>query len=63
MGLPHFLAALLTLPPPQRPQVGMKTPKSSFPPKKCINVYCKEEKEKLKEEIAKLQQEVENSKF
>ena len=36
------------LPLPQRPQVGMKTPKSSFPPKRCINVLCKEEKQALK---------------
>ena len=26
------------LPLPPRPQVGMKTPKSLFPPKRCINV-------------------------
>ena len=32
----------------ERPQVGMKTPKSSPPPppRKCINVHCHEEKEK-----------------
>jgi len=37
-----------------RPQVGMKTPKSSFPPTKCINVHCKEEKRELKREVESL---------
>ena len=32
----------------ERPQVGMKTPKSSFPPRKCINVHCNEEKKNEK---------------
>jgi hypothetical protein len=42
----------------------MKTPKSSFPPKKCINVHCKKEKEKeaLKEEIAQLKVEIDDCK-
>ena len=50
------------LPLPQRPQVGMKTPKSSFPPKRCINVMCKEEKQALKEEIALLKAEIDDCK-
>lgn len=52
------------LPPPPRPPVGMKTPKSSFPPKKCITVHCKKEKEKeaLKEEIAQLKVEIDDCK-
>ena len=50
------------LPPPQRPQVGMKTPKSLFPPKRCINVVCKEEKQALTEEIALLKAEIEDCK-
>ena len=51
------------LPLPPRPQVGMKTPKSSFPPKKCINVTCKEEKQALKEEIALLKAEIDDCKL
>ena len=51
------------LPPLPRPQVGNKTPKSSFPPKKCLNVHCKEEKAKLMEEIASLKEEIENCKY
>lgn len=50
------------LPLPQRPQVGMKTPKSSFPPKRCINAICKEEKQALKEEIALLKAEIDDLK-
>jgi len=50
------------LPLAPRPQVGMKTPKSSFPQKKCINVYCKEEKQELKEEITELKAEIEELK-
>ena len=46
-----------------RPQVGMKTPKSSFPPLKCINVHCKEEKRELKSEIASLKQQIEDCKY
>ena len=51
-----------SLPLPQRPQVGMKTPKSSFPPKRCINVICKEEKQALKEETALLKAEIDDCK-
>ena len=52
------------LPPPlARPQVGMKTPKSSFPPTKCINVHCKEEKRDLRSQIASLKQEIEDCKY
>ena len=35
-----------------------KTPKTSFPPRKCINVHCKEEKESLKETIYSLRKEI-----
>jgi len=45
------------------PQVGMKTPKSSFPPTKCINVHCKEEKRELKREVESLKQEIEDCKY
>ena len=52
------------LPVPPRPQVGNKTPKSSFfPPKKCINVYCKEEKQALQEENVRLKAEIEDCKY
>jgi len=51
------------LPLAPRPQVGMNTPKSSFPQKKCINMYCKEEKQELKEEIAQLKAEIEECKI
>ena len=46
-----------------RPQVGMKTPKSSFPPMKCINVHCKEEKKELKRQVESLKQEIKNCKY
>ncbi|CAH3160430.1 unnamed protein product, partial [Porites lobata] len=46
----------------ERPQVGMKTPKSSFPPRKCINVHCNDEKKKMKKEISLLKQEIEDLK-
>ena len=45
-----------------RPHVWMKTPKSSFPTTKCINVYCKEEKRELKRQVESLKQEIENCK-
>ena len=47
----------------ERPQVGMKTPKSSFPPRKCINVHCNDEKKKMKKEISLLKQEIEDCKY
>ena len=46
-----------------RPQVGMKTPKSSFPPTKCINVHCKEEKRELKRQVESLKEEIEDCKY
>lgn len=46
-----------------RPQVGMKTPKSSFPPRKCINVHCHEEKRNMKKEISLLKKEIEDCKY
>jgi len=36
----------------------MKTPKSSFPPTKCINVHCEEEKRDMKRQIESLKQEI-----
>ena len=56
------MSAPRPLPLPQRPQVGMKTPKSSFPPKRYINVICQEEKQALKEEIASLKAEIDDCK-
>ena len=46
-----------------RPQVGNKTPKSTYPSQKCINVRSKEEKEQLKEKIASLEQQIEECKY
>ena len=46
-----------------RPQVGMKMPKFSFPPTKCINVYCKEEKRELKRQVESLKEEIEDCKY
>jgi len=55
----------LQQPPSQlvRPQVGMKTPKSSFPPTKCINVHCEEEKRDMKRQIESLKQEINDCKY
>ncbi|KAJ7386202.1 hypothetical protein OS493_010595 [Desmophyllum pertusum] len=53
---------LPALKPSTRPQVGVKTPKSSFPPRKCINVSCKEEKQELRNNIAALKQQIEDLK-
>lgn len=44
--------------PTSRPQVGQKTPKSSFPLRKCINVHCKEEKEQLNATISSLREQI-----
>ena len=41
-----------------RPQVGQKTPKSSFPPRKCISVHCKEEQERLNATIVSLRKQI-----
>ena len=37
--------------------------KSLFPPTKCINVYCKEEKRELKRQIESLTQENDDCKY
>ena len=48
----------------ERPQVGMKTAKSSPPSaRKCINVHCHEEKRNMKKEITLLKQEIEDCKY
>ena len=49
------------LPAPPRPQIGMKCPKSSFPPKKCLNLKCKEEKETLQSRISELEAELDET--
>ena len=50
-----------TRPPPSLPSLDSR-PESSFPPRKCINVTCKEEKERLKAETACLKEEIEECK-
>ena len=48
----------------ERPQVGIKTAKSSPPSaRKCINVHCHEEKRNMKKEITLLKQEIEDCKY
>ena len=42
----------------QHPHFGGKTPKTVRPPLKCINVVCKEEKQKKDDEILRLKEEV-----
>lgn len=54
----HVTTPPLPSMPTSRPQVGQKTPKSSFPPRKCINVHCKEEKEKLNATISSLREQI-----
>jgi len=42
----------------QHPHFGGKRPKTVGPPLKCINVLCKEEKQKNDDEILRLEEEV-----
>lgn len=42
----------------QHPHFGGKRPKTVRPPLKCINVLCKEEKQKKDDEILRLKEEV-----
>jgi len=42
----------------QHPHFGGKRPKTVRPPLKCINVFCKEEKQKKDDEIHRLEEEV-----
>ena len=42
---------------------GDEDPKVFFPPRKCINVHCNDEKKKMKKEISLLKQEIEDCKY
>ena len=56
--------SLMVIPTPQQanrlqhPHFGGKRPKTVRPPLKCINVLCKEEKQKKDDEILRLKEEV-----
>ncbi len=49
------------LPVPPRPQMGMKCPKGLYPSKKCLNVHCREEKERLQSRISELEAELDET--